>query len=83
MGKARAWRQSVTVQPRGMVMTYNAKRGGMRIVQPPVRAVCTSTMANGPFAGRLPKDVAREAVEWWRDYLDRVDREADVMRRRP
>lgn len=30
----------------------------------------------GPFAGRDQRHVLQEAIIWWEDYLDRVDREA-------
>lgn len=30
----------------------------------------------GPFAGRDQRDVLREAVTWWEQYLDNIDNEA-------
>ena len=29
--------------------------------------------SKGPFAGRNQVDVAREAVQWWHNYLDLID----------
>src|SRR5260221_6117013 len=31
-------------------------------------------MREGPFAGRDPLDLCREAITFWRDYLDAIDR---------
>lgn len=33
----------------------------------------------GPFAGRDQRDVLREAIAWWKDYLDEVDQEANRL----
>lgn len=33
-------------------------------------------VSNGPFAGRDQRDVLREAVAWWEQYLDAIDNEA-------
>jgi hypothetical protein len=30
----------------------------------------------GPFAGQDPRDVVGQAIEWWREYLDDIDRHA-------
>ena len=38
--------------------------------------VITSKIALGHFSGRNELEVAAEAVEWWQQYLDRVDCEA-------
>ena len=32
----------------------------------------------GPFAGRSQTHVAEEAVEWWQEYLDRLDYECQI-----
>jgi hypothetical protein len=33
-------------------------------------------MGEGPFAGQDPRDVVQQAIEWWRQYLDDLDRRA-------
>jgi hypothetical protein len=36
----------------------------------------TYIMMDGPYAGRDPRDVARDAIAWWEAYLDRIDARA-------
>ncbi len=44
------------------------------------RAYNQAKMVSGPYAGRDPVALAKEAWYWWRDYLDDVD--ADAAQRR-
>ena len=37
------------------------------------RAEFVYEMGSGPFSGRDPRAVAREAVDWWQEYLDAID----------
>ena len=37
-----------------------------------------STIADGPFAGRSERQVAVQALDWWSEYLDKVDYEANA-----
>jgi hypothetical protein len=41
--------------------------------------VITSKLKSGPFGGRDEREVAAEAIEWWQQYLDEIDREADRL----
>jgi hypothetical protein len=36
----------------------------------------TGRITDGPFAGRLATEVIAEAIDWWRKYLDDIDRAA-------
>lgn len=40
----------------------------------------SSSLTDGPFAGRHERDVALEAHDWWKRYLDEVDALADSYR---
>jgi hypothetical protein len=46
------------------------------------RAYNQAKMITGPYAGRDPVELAKEAWRWWRDYLDAVDAEAARLRAR-
>lgn len=37
-------------------------------------------MAGGIYEGRDPRELAREAINFWTNYLDRVDRRAEKLR---
>jgi hypothetical protein len=43
---------------------------------PPPDPLYEHVMAEGPFIGRDPRDLVGEAINWWRDYLDEIDRRA-------
>ena len=32
---------------------------------------------SGPFEGRRQHDLIQEAIDWWQDHLDRIDRSAN------
>jgi hypothetical protein len=36
----------------------------------------TYTITKGPFKGQNQRDVVREAIQWWKEQLDQIDREA-------
>lgn len=42
------------------------------------RAWHTYTISKGPFAGQDQRVVVRQSIKWWREQLDRVDREASA-----
>jgi hypothetical protein len=33
-------------------------------------------MRDGSFAGQDPRDVVQQAIAWWHEYLDQIDRRA-------
>jgi hypothetical protein len=37
-------------------------------------------MNSGPFAGRYPHDLVRDAIEWWEKQLDDIERKAAASR---
>ena len=39
-------------------------------------AVYSYPIINGSFIGRDQREVIREAIEWWEEYLDSIDKEA-------
>lgn len=39
-------------------------------------------LTHGPFAGEDVRDVAREAIEWWREELDAIDIRTSELRAR-
>jgi hypothetical protein len=36
-------------------------------------------MRNGPFAGQDPRDVVKQAITWWRQYLGEIDRGVELV----
>jgi hypothetical protein len=37
-------------------------------------------MNSGPFAGQDPRDLVKDAIEWWEKQLDDIERAADDSR---
>lgn len=48
-----------------------ARTDNKQVPQPPIRD--ERVMRDGPFKDRDPRDVVREALVWWRTYLDDID----------
>ena len=36
-------------------------------------ATCDFVMRDGPYKGRDPRELAAEAIDFWRDYLDKIE----------
>lgn len=67
-------RQHVTVRPG--TTGINLTTGEEFEVAPSRPTLYEHVMGEGAFAGRDPRDLVREAINWWREYLDSVDRRA-------
>jgi hypothetical protein len=64
--------QGVTVRPGGV--SVNLRTGEQHASEglPPIYHYVIN---DGQFKGRDQRDVLREAIEWWRSYLDAIDRQ--------
>jgi hypothetical protein len=40
-------------------------------------------MRTGPYQGRDPRTLCREAIAFWKDYLDAIERGVQKMRKTP
>jgi hypothetical protein len=69
-----AARQNVTLRPG--TTGINLRTGEEFEVAPSLPTLYEHVMSDGPFAGRDPRDLVREAIDWWRTYLDGIDRRA-------
>jgi hypothetical protein len=78
--------QSATVFVQGVSANGRAGDVSGRIVgqeppqpeeQPPLpSAIYTYHINSGPFAGQDPRDLVRDAIEWWEKQLDDIDQKA-------
>ncbi len=64
--------QGVTVRPGGV--SVNGRTGEQHLSEglPPIYHYVIN---DGQFKDRDQRDVLREAIEWWRSYLDEIDRQ--------
>jgi hypothetical protein len=53
--------------------TTHAGQGVTVRIGHPEGSVCSYRMQGGPFKGRDPRDVVREAIEWWDNYLKEIE----------
>jgi len=70
-------KQNVTVRPG--TIGINLKTGEEFEVAPSRSTLYEHVMGEGAFAGRDPRDLVREAIEWWRKYLDGIDHRAGEL----
>jgi hypothetical protein len=70
-------RQNVTVRPGTTGINLNT--GEEWEVAPALPTLYDHVMGAGPFAGRDPRDLVAEAIEWWGEYLDRIDHRASTL----
>jgi hypothetical protein len=45
-------------------------------LEPPPRAIYTYQLNSGCFAGQDPRDLVRDAIEWWEKQLDDIEQKA-------
>jgi len=50
--------------------------GGTIPAPPPTPPIYTYKMKSGRYAGRDPRDLVREAIEWWEKQLDDIEQKA-------
>jgi hypothetical protein len=43
---------------------------------PPPTSICTYQMKSGRFVGQDPRDLVKDAIEWWEKQLDDIEQEA-------
>lgn len=61
---------------RNRIVKKYAPHAGQGITIPvsnPDQSVTSYQMNEGPFAGRDPRDLIREAIEWWDEYLREIE----------
>jgi hypothetical protein len=61
---------------RNQIIHKYASSAGQSIVVPvddPEKSVTPYHMNKGPFAGKDPRDVVEEAIEWWDNYLSEIE----------
>ena len=66
-------------QERNQILKEYAPSAGQSVtvrMGDPVDSVISYNMNNGSYAGRDPRDVVAEAIEWWDSYLDEIDDQA-------
>jgi hypothetical protein len=67
--------QGVTLQP--TVIEINVRTGEQK-VDPPKPPIYHYTFNSGPYKERDQREVLLEAIAWWEQQLDLVDREANA-----
>lgn len=66
-------RSKLITHPSGKTFSLSLDAGSVRGVTIAPMDAAASVVKDGPFAGRPEKEVALQAYEWWRKYLDEVD----------
>lgn len=68
----------LTIRPG--TMSYNPSTGDQKIVAESQETTYENFLIGGPFNESTPAEAISKAIDWWINYLDKIDREAERLK---